>query len=101
MIPIGAPVTVTWMNGEKQNGIVESYYAFYGLGANLTLFTKVKFRNIIVAYTFSDTQVKIRYDNPSPFTLWQLNTLHDGDAMDWHDWGWAFPRRARFKSTLS
>jgi len=78
MIPTGAPVTATLM-GEKRNGYVLSidrdnempYPYRVSTGTNIPL-------------RYRCDEVKIRYDNPAPFTLWQLNALVNCKAeMPW------------------
>ena len=61
-LPIGTPVTVAWENGEKENGIInrhhwQGYYVLLGVCG--------------IDCGFRFDRVKIRYDSPAPFTLWQ------------------------------
>lgn len=70
MIPIGAPATAT-TRCNKYHGIV-TYNAFDyhirvadGMSNNLS---------------FTRNEVKIRYDSPAPFTLWQLNVMSGNSA---------------------
>ena len=65
MIPIGSPVTAVMPGGIKVDGFVlkvESYMKrpAYKVGWYMWYF---------------ENEVKIRYDNPVPFTLWQLNVF--------------------------
>lgn len=82
MIPIGAPVTVTWMNGEKEAGIVSNHREFYGWSVKLQPWLEVKVTVSGKPTTFPADKVKIRYNSPAPFTLWQLNVLAQEDAND-------------------
>jgi len=84
MIPIGSPVTVTWMNSVKESGIVCGYEHYYGWSTELQPYVKVKMTISGIPSTFPAEKVRIRYDNPCPFTLWQFNALLGCDAcMGW------------------
>lgn len=75
MIPIGAPVTVTWANEEKEPGIVSNHRGFYGWGVEIQPWIEVKVKISGTPTTFPAERVNIRYDNPTPFTLWQYYAL--------------------------
>lgn len=69
MIPIGAPVTAT----RRFNGGEDTFN-----GTLTDVLTEGKKRPVLVLNSvlwFIQTEVNIRYDNPAPFTLWQLNVL--------------------------
>ena len=84
-IPIGAPVTVTWMNTQKENGVVCGYENYHGWSTELQPYVKVKMTISGIPSTFPAEKVRIRYDLPAPFTLWQLNVLAQEDVND--TWG--------------
>jgi len=70
MIPIGAPVTVTCHGGKKLNGFVQIVYQ-NELKGNLEVIDN------LTGYGFMahSSKVKIRIDNPAPFTLWQQQAI--------------------------
>lgn len=74
MIPIGSPVTVTWGPDRKTNHTVR-----YVSPCNK--YSRYHLDGMWIAH---EDYVKIRYDSPAPFTLWQLNVLAQEDAND--DW---------------
>jgi len=75
MIP-GTAVTVTWANGEKENGIVYKNHPF---GA----YVKIGVCGIECGFMYCN--INLRFDNPAPFTLWQMNALLKFDAnMPWN-----------------
>jgi len=80
MIPIGAPISaVSITTGRTVYGtLIENYTK------ELSTCSEVgedKTGYGILVFTSS---LKIMYDNPAPFTLWQLNALAQEDAND--DW---------------
>lgn len=75
MIPIGAPVTATWSTGKKANFIIHKYKR---IGSHYKY--DAQSCNDGTYCVFNDSEVKIRYDNPAPFTLWQLNALTNMEA---------------------
>lgn len=78
MIPIGAPITATLASdGSKHNGTL----AYYGESKWLCDIHKQG-----AAFLFDPDEIKMRYDAPAPFTLWQLNVLGSLDANDRWDW---------------
>lgn len=83
-IPIGAPVTYS-------NKAVSPYHRSYFVsGYNSIKPYKYNLKGSIigdwVGIAATEEEVKIRYDNPAPFTLWVANLLINGDTND--DWRW-------------
>lgn len=70
MIPINSPVTATMPGGQKMKGLLEDYEPYDGSFLYL-----IRDGQDFDYKFFKDSEVKIRYDNPAPFTIWQVNVL--------------------------
>lgn len=81
MIPIGAPVTISINPKTEYHGIIRGYNQLSG-GYNVWLGN-----GILIHGTEHD--VKMRYDSPAPFTLWQQKsfTLFNFDVCPCHIFG--------------
>jgi hypothetical protein len=84
MIPIGAPVTLFYIKSDvmssdfRAKGILELKEGSERYKLKVRVYLPSKGYNVY--FLCNESEVKIRYDNPCPFTLWQLNCLSGVEA---------------------